>query len=100
MKTWIMIVFLFTVFLICSGHPAGARSEQIRTQTLQQGKDTEILESSVERDNSGRLKPADGESIDTKALSLIFMDGFESGDTSAWGAQPEPYCPPPTLDLP
>ena len=35
-----------------------------------------------------------------KALSVIFIDGFESGDTSVWSAPPPTHCPVPTMTLP
>jgi uncharacterized protein YabE (DUF348 family) len=49
---------------------------------------------SVTNDDTG--SPIEHSSSKVADISLIFSDGFESGDTSAWN----PYCSVSSVDLP
>jgi len=102
MKVWKAVGFVVFGLTICSGNPVFGSSDEDQDQGLHRWKNVQNeqrLAESTDQDESLSAR-VDDDSGDTKALSLIFKDGFESGDTSAWGALPPAHCAVPPLSLP
>jgi len=90
---FLIVVVGFAMAIFAAADETGGQRQRVERRSVGSlGVDTDRAREQLSGVKAG--------SENSKALSLIFADGFESGDTSAWGAQPPAHCGIPDVRLP